>query len=384
MSGNYGRRITTDGLVFYADLKNPRSYAGEPTENLVPYFESKQRTWRRNNDGTPWINFINDYEVEYDFLISEESDGDALLFYPQLPTFTGKVEEGWYTWSVEVMELGHWNLSSGQRMNIAIQDGGANQVAVLNIYNPVEGEKYHVSYYNPPENTSFARLQIYMNPSLKTGDSAKIRLRYQLEKKPYPTPFTETERLAVDGWRDLIKSNHADLTNASFNSEDMIFDDNSFVSIPNFTELNGKKGFTISTWFNPDSPHDGYLLWKNYQFLIQCRTDNTIRVRFHYDDINWGATPTAPYEADKWNHVTVTRDLEGVIRIYMNGELVTTDVSEVGIHTALSTNSTSFDIGWRTNSSNFNGRIELPMIYSKALSDSDVKSNYENFKGRFL
>ncbi|MEI6705198.1 MAG: LamG-like jellyroll fold domain-containing protein, partial [Deltaproteobacteria bacterium] len=82
---------------------------------------------------------------------------------------------------------------------------------------------------------------------------------------------------------------------------------------------------------------------------------------------------------DQWYHVAMTCDLaaDKVIKFYINGKL---NCSTTATGTAIKSGHTSIDIGGRTpNASYFNGLIDEVKIYSRALSEDEIRKTYDDY-----
>ena len=83
----------------------------------------------------------------------------------------------------------------------------------------------------------------------------------------------------------------------------------------------------------------------------------------------------------KWVHAVYTRNFGGGCRIYINGEL---DNNISSGNLAVDSTTDDFEIGHaETRIGSMNGRILSTSIYNRALSDAEVKQNFQSQRYRF-
>lgn len=144
----------------------------------------------------------------------------------------------------------------------------------------------------------------------------------------------------------------------------------------------GKEDFTLDAWFNAgtqtsdwpclfrkgnalcDTCPPGYAIyWAGNLWIFAL--DNSDQAG---DQIKVSAS-SAPYMDETWHHIAGTRDKSDV-RLYLDGALVASGAStsrDVSVSTSLVL---SFD-------TIFNGAIDEAKIYNRALSEDEIRSNYE-------
>ena len=102
---------------------------------------------------------------------------------------------------------------------------------------------------------------------------------------------------------------------------------------------------------------------------------------FSYGEI-WGGTvqyPLSNLTAGNWYHIVGTADSTAGsdVRFYINGTLVDTGTSS---QTPTTTSNLTIGLG---NGGSFDGPISIFKMYSRALTASEIKSNFNAIKGRF-
>ena len=110
---------------------------------------------------------------------------------------------------------------------------------------------------------------------------------------------------------------------------------------------------------------------ESYELLF----NSSAGIRFHVtsSSINYNSSTVA----DTWYHVVGTYD-GTTARIYLNGEAVASGSRTAG------SNSVPFRVGASARGANYNnGNIARAFIYSRALTASEVKQNFNATRGRF-
>jgi hypothetical protein len=205
----------------------------------------------------------------------------------------------------------------------------------------------------------------------------------QYEYKTQPTPFTPGTRSNTQGLIDLTGNSTIDLTNVSFDSNaQMTFDGTD--DVINLDTI----AFDIGDWTfeaisNSNSELQGIITGGKFQaglgyfnlytsgMLLENSTDTAALSTAHLDG--------------SYHHLVGTVDRSArIIRFYVDGELVATNTAWNG------TTTTSLSVGIGANrrpnstTSRFhNGNIPLAKIYNRALTASEIKSNFNAIKGRF-
>ena len=156
--------------------------------------------------------------------------------------------------------------------------------------------------------------------------------------------------------------------------------------------LVGTNATTFGAWIYIDtvtSSWDGVIANKvNVAEGIALLVSNTQKIFFQYDSTsgNYAISGGSNIPTAEWTYIVATYDTVAGYKTYMNGELNDSE-ADAGKSIA-SSGDMSINIGAQRNSSGnpgayFPGRIAKAEIYNKALSAAEIKSNYNQFKGRF-
>ena len=241
-------------------------------------------------------------------------------------------------------------------------------------------------------------------------------------KADYVTPYVSSSRSTTDAFKDLSKNaNDADFVNdtstgtSSYRDGSIIYIGNMFAGdnatlfkSNNYIDFDGTDDYAVVTngmnslvgtnattfgaWIYIDtvtSSWDGVIANKvNVAEGIALLVSNTQKIFFQYDSTsgNYAIDGGSNIPTAKWTYIVGTYDTVAGYKTYMNGELNDSE-ADAGKSIA-SSGDMSINIGAQRNSSGnpgayFPGRIAKAEIYNKALSAAEIKSNYNQFKGRF-
>ena len=156
--------------------------------------------------------------------------------------------------------------------------------------------------------------------------------------------------------------------------------------------LVGTNATTFGAWIYIDtvtSSWDGVIANKvNVAEGIALLVSNTQKIFFQYDSTsgNYAIDGGSNIPTAEWTYIVATYDTVAGYKTYMNGELNDSE-ADAGKSIA-SSGDMSINIGAQRNSSGnpaayFPGRIAKAEIYNRALSAAEIKSNYNQLKGRF-
>jgi hypothetical protein len=213
-------------------------------------------------------------------------------------------------------------------------------------------------------------------------------------------------------WFDVSgKSNNGNLVNGPIynNSTDtsLVFDGvDDYVDLGSNAAYNAISSITIEILFKRSSVGTSYYqvlfsnardccgVYNGFQMHIYNATVNPASLSCAlwnantYDGSNWATTQTAinlsnAIGVNTWYHVVCTYDLAtSAYKGYINGAVVASTTKA----NALSTNQASFNLFLGkspSHNSPVTGSIPIAKIYNRALSESEVKQNFEALRGRY-
>jgi hypothetical protein len=420
MATNGGLNIITDGIIFYYDTSNSKSYKGEPTTNYIyhqnpridpsytSYVWTTSGTWQTkhpnairvyNNNGSEITGYVNGGVSDPNNAYHAVWVYDDILKRPvvEMKDFDGSwkakyIDTGMNAWSTYGYTVGtqytvswlQWtsNITRGANVGLYTRNSG-------NSWNFWDGlitgtntkintwERVYVTFtvssswdQTLPGNT------IYMYG--QGSPVATIRIAdVQLEIKGHPTSFNNSLiRSNTQGLLPLTTKTSLDLSNVSFNSNgEMIFDGTN-----DYFDINQNFG-TLSQYTIE------YVAYSNSgaRMPISSRTTTNF---YKYGDNSWyythggvggefyhSASPTL----SGYIHYVITYDGSNV-KVWRNNNYAGAKAS-----TGTANFSDGFKIGWWSASGAYawNGKIPIIKIYNKALTTDEVSKNYNAIKTRF-
>jgi hypothetical protein len=190
---------------------------------------------------------------------------------------------------------------------------------------------------------------------------------------------------------DIVGTNDGTLSGgASFASGEVgqafSFDGtNGTVTVPDSSSLRLTTEFTIEAWINPRFTNNGdqAIVSKvgiangNNGYQLYLSHQNTLTGQFNSPGQSWPGNVIAYANSsaivpDVWSHVAWTYD-QSAMKLYLNGLPVATNV--IGPR-AIAVSSTDLRISGADNHVYFDGWIDEPSIYTRALSDGEIAAIY--------
>ena len=398
MGAYSGPNVVDDSLVFYYDTFNQlKSYKGEPTTNLTtntPSLNGWQGSYTVVNSSTKT------------FLITTQQNTASVgsawrTFYWSVSSYIGS----YITISADVEFVSETNCTFS---SITIGQGNTGQYPYHLLGSPAADrqtvdtkpvEKIHMTWSGVINATGIVGFTQWIGNTTVDGANAVLRIsNVQIEAKAHETPFENGTRSNTQGLLDLTGNSTIDLSNVSFDSNAQIdFDgtddyinlgDNSLfdftngvgtveaiVKFPSSWTAGSQYPNLISKGATAGWDTDGWSLFgfrsygsgTGYTLGIGIRNTGTVNTALAYNQ-----------PADTWLHVIGTLDGSS-IKLYVNGALVTTNSQTVNP----GDNNTNVYIGRDASSQYFPGDIPHVKTYSRALTASEVQSNYQAIRTRY-
>jgi hypothetical protein len=202
-------------------------------------------------------------------------------------------------------------------------------------------------------------------------------------------------------WTDLSgNGNNGTLTNgptfSSSNGGNIVFDGNNDVaSFGNILNM-GLSSWTMSCWvkFNDGSGFAGIMgktSYRGYVGRYSFYIDNSTIYSFFQPDVNYLVTTSiTPYLDNKFHNLVMTIDRTSMMYFYIDGISVGNPLNVAGTSNInLNSSTDNFYIGSYGSSNGqspygfLNGNISQAAIYNRALSGTEVLSNYNALLPRF-
>jgi hypothetical protein len=373
-----------ENLVFGYDLGDvSNSYKGEPTTNIVT----------NTNLDTGWSKgynkdiLVNDYPPPkgidsqvYSFI---DSDGNGSGYWYSYGDYAPQDPSTVYTISLWVRTVGNSFRLQGYTAN----NSEAGRQYTNSITIPGDGE-WHTAEFNAlttPSNTESDSLSFYF-PEFPANQRVWI-CAPQMEPNLHATPFVDGTRSATQGLLDFTGNSTIDLSNVSFDSNaQMTFDGtNDRISIPaGAIPTIGTSDFTMEfVCKNTKTSSYNHFFTVKDQYHFSFKASNSSGILYAYKTSELSTTNTIEAyipSRTSYYHIVLKRSGDN-LEIFING--VSQGTKSGWGNVAIENNLYTSYIGWGNASEYTGGEIPIAKIYSKALSASEIKTNFNAIKGRF-
>jgi hypothetical protein len=406
-------KTISDGLIFYYDTGNTKSYIGEPTTNIwsiqAGVSINDYNGWGMPNAGTAVITstVVTNYGSWNGNRIWLVSVGSGtLVSYGSWRLCVDQPTAG-SAYSSTRKLAAKIRMLTGSITNIGLHSGGGT------------------GGYNGLDFTSILEKNVPLDCAIKDGwtqmlsgaDWSSTTVGHCVgiglnnsgpysflvtEPMYYPSNrlvnFTPTSRSVTQGLLDLVGNNTIDLTNTKFDVNSSVdfpisASDNSYITTNTNCNLTGDQ--TLTAWVKPTygtaSPHRTVICTdKNYQYGIKLMNyKNTARwgLWLGWGSSNYEAFTSSNINDNTWKMITGTwKQSTGIVKLYLNGQYVTQFSTGNTSAISLSTGYIWVGMGYELefgNGQSYEGKIDSAAIYSRVLTDSEILQNYNSAKSRF-
>jgi hypothetical protein len=390
-----GPRVVTDGLVLCLDAHDAKSYAGEPTSNLIP------------NVANPNLSTSGWYSTGWNGNISTDTDEGALVL---------NATNGWRSMSYDfgvtngtVTVQFDYKLKSAEHTNIFMivlngtHLGSYTQLLDNYIYPSISEYK---TYKKTFTTTTDSKICIVLRGTDNAGLTDEMFVKnLQVESKSYSTPFVAGSRSATNGWVDRSgNSNSGTLVNGTNTGVSHYRDGQVIMPVANsYLDFDGTNdqiqvdnipqifdgSVTMESWFFWDDDSRS-IIFGNYNqgagghdVNFEKLTSRVLRIYWNRGERDVTTSANVVTTSGEWQHVVMVRDASNNnFRFYVNGSLIQT-TSNAGSN--ITSTGSTFRIGadTRDGTTVTNGGVGVLRLYNKALTAAEVLSNYNATKGRF-
>ena len=382
----YGKTAGTDALVFAYDTGDTRnSYKGEPTTNLIPGVANPSLSvsgWSEHG----WSGAI-DVDTEENAIVLTATNGWHSITYdfgvlnsPITVRFKAKLKSKQTTY----IPL---HVLNGRHLGDYDQSLGSISAPSLTEY-----QEFTATF--TPTSRSLICLVLRGADTLGLTDEIYIK-DLQVEQKDHATQFVNGSRSATQGLLDLTGNRSINLSNVSFdsNAEFALDATDDYVDLGSDWVVKSSGGWAVESIVKYDSVAGGYNnLISPANFI---GSDSTQYNSWYWSVLNnklalWNISPgvwkygSTIIQPNTYYHVVlVSYDNGTQYQMYLNG------VAEGGTHTEYSWNPSYSGLrvryfGAGNSTRRFvNGEIPISKIYNRALTASEVQSNFNHYKGRF-
>lgn len=442
MSTRGPSQVSSNGLVFYYDTFNNKSYLGEPTTNYSydhnPRIDPSYSLWSPGYGGTfatkhpDAIRVYNDAGTEitayvntgvtdwtntyhaiwtYDSVLQRpvvtmrDFDGQwkAKYIYTGINfnslgmTVGSKYTISWLQWTDDLTKRANVGLYT--RNNSVVYDfwdglSGGSSTSTNTLTNTWQ-RVYHTFTVTSNWNLSDSWNQIYMYGMDYARGTVKIS-DVQFELKDHPTQFSKAQtRSVTTGLRDLTGNYSISLSSAEYDSSaNITHSSTGTVTIGNLGS--GYTNYTIECWFNSSdivnyrnvfdanyttySPNTG-----NVGPRLEQYSNGTILMAWSGNTSNNSLFNTSnqfSISPNRYNHFVMTCS-GGTMNFYLNGQNVQSNVSSAqGYVTSFA--DVRIGVGFALDGSRyFRGKIPKFSVYNRVLTASEVLNNYNRAKSSY-
>lgn len=385
MSLGHGAKIVTKDLVFAYDMGNEKkSWKGKPITNLWAANKSTY-SWTTGT-GTVTRNIpTSEMPPPFDFtgveVVKVESTSD--VFGTILWTVPGiEGPDVTYAHSIWVYVVDADSIGIGQHWN---------PWSYNHLRYPTPGRWERIEHINTTVDNTHTSVAIQYNVNKVGGGGIAYFCAPQYEKNSFVTPFVNGTRSNTDAILDLTKNNTITANSLTYNSDGSFeFDSGSdnYLNVSNHSNIDSLKGsssISVESWvyytaYNGGSESYSVITcWGSPWVWLVENPSNKIRFRITAGGSDVNIADPDVHPLNEWIHVVGTYD--GVTKkIFINGELKNSS-AQTGV---LGSPSSSPMIGtYQGTNYSMNGKISNVKIYNKALTEEEVKQNFNAIRGRY-
>jgi hypothetical protein len=384
--------VATTGLVFVYDMNNTgRSWKGAPTTNLVPY---PYADWNGSN-------FVLSYNYD-------GSGGAAYNYVTNVPNPIGSpavmqytvgntgykywaiastiATTGTHTFSYYARLVGGTTATSNLNNAQLWRSNGVDQ-SVTGNWNPTLTTDW-VRYSTSGPCTAGTSLDYFpIHSGSLTGGYTIQYCGFQLELGTYATPFVNGTRSTTQALLDPTGQNTLTATSLTYASNNTFSFDGSTsrITCPSIPALDfaGSQQYTVMAWIYPllggGTWHGIVSKGESQQYAF---TVNSPGAYIHYETNQGGVSPLnsagGSITQNAWQYVGIRFDGTNKT-IWKNGEIIATQAAAVNS----TSNTEQLRIGEGNANELFNGNIAQAVIYNRALTDNEVRQNFNAARGRY-
>jgi hypothetical protein len=178
---------------------------------------------------------------------------------------------------------------------------------------------------------------------------------------------------------------YANISNVYYTGGGLQFDGNDLITMTHKNSLNVSNSLTVVSWFYQDKANS------QYKTIVSKTNSSTkgfeLRTQNNHIEVSvwpWTTNNILSYantvNANTWHCAAFTYDGSHV-RGYLNGAFV--DITS-GTSNGITDTVNAFYIGCRGDSANtMNGRIAIVQVYNRALTNNEIITSFNRYRGRF-
>lgn len=392
MGAHGGPNITEDGVVFYYDTGNSKSYAGEPTTNIL---DNDIRAF--NADATLGTDSFGDF-----IQLADATTGYSRFQLPSIPVSSNDI----YTWSFELYSTE--TITTGYSWDTneySDQFPNSNDLSRVT-FTASTPSTIPAGVWTPfsltvtmKDGLTGAYTYDFFNFFYPAMQNKKFYYRnMQFEFKDHKTQYAGQggTRSVTEGLKDFTKNSTIDLTNVSFNSDaQMAFDGtDDRINIGLYHLSASSHTEEVVVYRASTGNAHGILSDLQYGFfgLFINSNDNVV---YRTMQSNPGQTPEYPANVRYgtstlgigYHHIVGVFSMTEGFRLYVNGELESSSneilpfnlsgnrgITDIGVYKYSTPTSYNFP---------FDGHIDVIKAYNRALTAEEVAENFNGIRSRF-
>jgi hypothetical protein len=385
--------IVTNGLVLVYDMSNTgRSWKGAPTTNLVP---NPYANWNGSSFVFGGYNYDATGTQTYTYVtnVSNPIGSPAVMQYTTGTTgykywaVQGTVATtGTHTFSYYARIISGPTATSNLSNSQLWRSNGVDQ-AVTGDWNPTYTTEW-VRYSTTGPCTAGTVLDYFpIHSGGLTGGYTIQYCGFQLELGTYATPFVNGTRSTTQALLDPTGQNTITATSLTYPSDGSFSFNGSTnrITCPSTSALDfaGSQQYTVMAWIYPllggGTWHGIVSKGESQQYAF---TVNSPGAYIHYETNQGGVgalnSAGGSITQNAWQYVGIRFDGTNKT-IWKNGEIIATQAAAVNS----TSNTEQLRVGEGNANELFNGNITQVTIYNRALSDNEVRQNFNALRGRY-
>lgn len=368
-----------NGLVFYYDMYNTKSFTGAPTTNIVSNattFSGWSNYWRTD--------YINTFTTEF---------GTTGYRITGNPSWNGVYKNfnlgstGTYTFSAWFRYWGGTGNNNGATVYVSNYGGGDTAVGIDKSKVGIWQKISHTVSVTSPSNVYLYFISYGGDSSGRSDCSTWDITMPQIESGSFATGFVDGTRSNTQAIYDLTGQNTITATSLTYaNDGTFIFNGSTnYLTIPNTTLGNGDIPWTISCWMKTttttNSLGQGSILSNisGGPVYSMMGVNNGKIVYWTYQNNAWtqklGIGKTV--NDGNWHMLTWVNNGNYTMSMYVDGFL------DSNVANSTSGNNNPVDVIGRSWAGYFPGSIASLSRYTRSLSASEVLQNFNASRGRY-
>ena len=399
VANGFGKVVTSGSVFMYDTGDTVNSYIGEPTTNMWG-IESGTNVNNRSTWSMPYA-----YNGSITDSVYSSGTWNGNRIWEVLHTAGTSGYAGFESWRLCVNQPTAGNtiynttrrvaikicILEGSITDLALHSGGGNSSHNGSNWTPIPESQVprdcpqKTGWYQFLADGSWASNSVGHCVGLAFISYNRVRI-LTTEPMYYPSnkllPFTGYQRSATQGLLPLIGNSTINLSNVSFDSNaQIVFDGTDDYIIT--SNIPAMSNWTIETIINLSNYTTSQKVILDVNLGIRFEINNGYFNSHFGDGSGWVYTnlpSTFTYTANTTYHVVVTVQSGGQAKMYINGIL--NNSTNIGSGT---TPSVPLYIGRFTGTTGYEiaGTLPIVKIYNRAISESEVKQNYNKYKTRF-